>query len=105
MQAVTNSATQPVGAKAATFHCPRCGGDYPRTMLTRYWSEWGRVCTCAVTGVVNDHCSAFDGQGAAGEEPAVSIAGARADEVTHTRCPSCCTTDLAEARPLQGSAT
>jgi hypothetical protein len=61
-QVVADSATQPVVTNAATFHCPRGGGDYPREMLTRYWSEWGRVCTCATTGAMNDHCSGFDGR-------------------------------------------
>lgn len=44
---------------ASTFRCPRCGGIYSRAMLTRFWSEWGRVCVCAATGAIDDHCSAL----------------------------------------------
>jgi hypothetical protein len=78
---IANSATQPIGTDLATFHCPRCGGDYPRVMLTRYWSDWGRVCTCAITGATNPQCSAFDGKGAVREGPVVTVGRAHADKV------------------------
>src|SRR5665213_1260214 len=49
-----------VVADTTTFHCPRCGGDYPRAYLERCWSEWGRVCVCTTTGTINPHCRAME---------------------------------------------
>jgi hypothetical protein len=43
-----------------TFHCPRCGDDYPLVMLERYWSDVGRVCTCPPTGTISPDCDALD---------------------------------------------
>jgi hypothetical protein len=44
---------------AQEFRCPRCGTTYPRSLLERFWSEWGRICWCPPGGTYNARCRVF----------------------------------------------